>query len=337
MSKKFFVLATLTVVSSTFAVIGVSGCSSSDENPSTAPTSDGGAGSADAKLDRNTPDTSTGTTSTIEEATVGAECKNNDDCAVTGTTNDNICSIGAFDIGDMYGSPVCIQPRCTIGSSGAFEDILCDGKAGLCLPSAAGSASGTCLPLCIYTSTQISQACKGSNKCQKAYNAQAGGGAAAAIGFCSGACSEDADCKGTPGQKCQAETGQCVNAASYVPSTKKVGESCSSNTTDCSCDTNTDATKGYCGHTCTTGASGNATCAKAAGDDDNWKCTARLPTTMTSGGKSTPGFTAQPDNVLGGCALACPNGDSDCAALSASTGVTLGCTEYADGKYCQLP
>lgn len=338
MSNKVYALATLAVVSSTFAMVGLSGCSSSsDDLPDTAPSADAGAESADAKLDHNTPDTSGGQTSTAEDGTVGVECQSNDDCSVIGTINDNVCSVGAFSVGDMYGSPVCIQTKCTIGSGGTFEDLLCDARAGLCLPSSKSSSSGTCLPLCIYTSTTIAQPCKGANKCQRAYNGQGSDGSAAAIGFCSWACSEDADCKGTPGEKCKADTGTCVKPETYVPPTKKVGELCSSTSTDCSCQTKTDATKGYCGHTCTTGATGNATCAKAAGDDDNWKCTTTLPTTMTSGGTSKPAFTGQPDGVLGTCALACPNGDSDCASLAATTGVALTCTEFADGKYCQLP
>lgn len=339
MSKKFFVVGTLTMVAGTLAVLGVA-CSSSED----------GATGDSAVLDASVPeaDASKGKDSAVvgdekvpdqEEGTVGATCTSNGDCTVADTINDNICSNEAFTDGDRFASPVCIQPTCTRGPGGSFEEMLCDNKIGFCLPSSSDSLEGTCLPLCLYSSTALLQACKGDNRCAFAHpGANADG--AVAIGYCTGGCNVDADCKGTPGQKCQAETGLCVNDHNHVAFAKKLGDACDGSAASqvCSCAVGADPTKGVCAHACQVGTAGNDVCVAAAGDDADWKCTAKLPTTLTpSTGGTLPGFTGQPDGVVGSCALACPNGDADCAALSTKIGVTLTCAEFADGKYCDFP
>ena len=167
---------------------------------------------------------------------------------------------------------------------------------------------------------------------------------ASAIGFCFGACTADADCMGTAGQKCQVEDGLCVNPDKLVTYTK-VGTTCTRPATGaastCNCNfvgnftdggVSADADKGFCTHSCITGAAGNTVCGTASA---GWKCTAKLPTVDDKGAAL---FTAQPDDVSGTCALPCPGGtDTECAALVTSSGLAANlvhCKTYADGKYC---
>ncbi|AKV00828.1 Tryptophan synthase alpha chain [Labilithrix luteola] len=236
----------------------------------------------------------------------------------------------------MFGTPVCIQASCTIGSGNTINDITCANQQGLCVPTGSG-ASGVCFPFCAYSSTKIESPCAGGNKCAGAYLANGQDGTTA-IGFCAPSCTGDTDCKGTAGQQCQIETGNCVAAANHVVFTKKVGEGCDSTATTqaCVCEAGSDATKGLCGSTCVTGTAGNAACATAGGGA-NWKCTAKLKTSYTNNGQTVTGYTAQPDDIVGTCALACPNGDADCAALATAAGTTVSCLDFVDGKYCSFP
>ncbi|AKU98588.1 hypothetical protein AKJ09_05252 [Labilithrix luteola] len=339
MSKKLFVVATLTVLVGTFAVLDV-GCSSSDDGAiEQTAVVDAGGPEVDASKAKDSAVVGDEKVPSEEEGTVGATCTRKSDCTVAGTINDNVCSNEAFSDGDHFASSVCIQLACTRGPGGSFEEMLCDDKAGFCLPNATGSLEGTCLPLCLYSSTSFLQVCKGDNRCAFAHPGADNNGVAVAIGYCTGGCNVDADCKGTPGQRCQVETGTCVNGDKVASFAKKLGEACdgSAASPGCPCAFGKDETKGVCSHACRAGSAGNDVCA-AAGGDANWKCTAKLPTTLTpSTGGTLPGFTGQPDGVVGSCAFACPNGDADCAALSTKSGAALSCVEFADGKYCDFP
>src|SRR5688572_10646139 len=44
-----------------------------------------------------------------EEGTVGQLCMTDAQCEVAGSVGDNVCSIGFFTIGYLYGDPVCVS------------------------------------------------------------------------------------------------------------------------------------------------------------------------------------------------------------------------------------
>lgn len=274
--------------------------------------------------------------------TVGKPCTSDAQCEVPGKINDNVCSIGFFTIGDLYGDPVCVS-ACTRGFGNTFADILCDGdtpetSTGVCNAGAPGS-TGVCLPSCEFDSLGITSPCFGGNKCAAAYFGTEQNGDVYSLGICLGACMQDSDCHGSVGTKCQREIGLCVSAANYVTYTKTVGQGCNGAAVpeECSCNTvggiGPNANRGTCGHTCVTGPAGDALCnSKAAG----WICSASLPTQLSG----SPGFTGQPAGILGGCAKPC-NVDADCATLAAAAnvggGTTTGkCEMAAGGKICVL-
>jgi hypothetical protein len=348
MFKKMFALASVTALTGLVATVASAGCSSTttvadntETGPIVTPKGEGGVkppieGGAD-------PDSSTPTTP--EEKTVGKECASTADCKVAGSKNDNACSKGGFTDGDLLGSPVCIQPQCTQGSGGTIADLLCDDQAGLCLPTGGSDTMGICLPFCSFDSTMVTDKCAGANKCNIAYlGTDTMTMKASAIGFCFGACTADADCKGTAGQKCQVEDGLCVNADKHVTYTA-TGTSCTrgaaGSVATCNCNTvgnfadggvSKDADKGYCTHSCITGAGGTTTCEAAA---TGWKCTAKLPQVDDKGAAL---FSAQPDDVSGTCALPCTTVgiDAACTALGTTAGIPglVKCKQYADGKFC---
>jgi hypothetical protein len=339
--KKVFALASVTVLAGFVTAATSAGCSSTTEvvDPgdaaTDAPKKEGG--TKDGDVDPVTP----------EEKTVGKLCKSDADCEVAGSVGDNVCSIGFFVIGDLYGDPVCVS-QCKRGPGQTFGDILCDGDdqgaPGVCSANNPGEM-GVCFPLCEFSSTKIETECQGSNKCTAAYFGTANDGAVFSLGICLGNCKADADCKGTPGSKCQTEIGLCATTKTYVTYTKTIGQGCDSSPTVDQCNCNTvggtgpNAKFGYCTLSCLTGAAGDAQCNTAK---TGWKCSAGLPTTFTDG---KPAFTAQPDGVLGGCVLPC-TADADCAPIkTAIEGVpgavalspAVKCEDTAGFKICVAP
>ncbi|AKV00950.1 hypothetical protein AKJ09_07613 [Labilithrix luteola] len=342
MMKKFFALASISAVAGVIAAGAMVGCSSDTTNSET---TDAGETTDAAKPDSGKGKDGGGVDAqpepTIEEKTVGKECTTNADCEVANAVGDNGCSMGGFKGGDLFGTPVCIQEACTpAGANDTLDKAFCDDGPGFCLPNSA--STGICLPLCVYGSDKIEDpGCAGGNKCQAYYIGSDSSGTVA-VGFCSWACQADTDCKGTPGQKCQKETGMCLTAPTAY--TKKLGDSCadpstSTPSTECECNTvggtSADKLKGVCSHQCITGAAGDAVCAAAGTDTAGWKCTTKLPTKDSKGNAA---FTKQIDNVAGTCALPCKVA-ADCTALSTSLGLStpMTCEEFAGGSFCQLP
>jgi hypothetical protein len=348
MMKKMFALASVTALTGLVATMSAVGCSSTNTVTDGSEAGPGTSNEAGPKKEAGTPildDSGPGDTDgggIPEEKTVGKECTSTADCKVAGSKNDNSCSKGFFTAGDLFGSPVCVQSKCTQGNSNppTVGDLLCDDQTGLCLPS---GSSGICLPFCSYDSTKVIDACAGGNKCNIAYLGTDAMKKSTAIGFCFGACTADTDCKGTAGQKCQVEDGLCVNADKHVTYTA-VGTACTrdpSGAAPATCNCNTvgnladggapaNADKGYCTHSCITGAAGDAVCNTAKA---TWKCTAKLPLVDSM---NPVLFTAQPSDVSGTCAQTCTM-DSDCGALVTSSGLpaaNVKCKTYADGKYC---
>jgi hypothetical protein len=334
MFKKMFALASVTALVGLVSTAAVAGCSSSGGGGDDA---DGGGGAEGGLKEAGAPPEAgegEDAAGPPEEQTVGKACASVADCAVAGSKNDNVCSKGAFAIGDLFGTPVCIQTSCTQGAGKTVGDLLCDGNAGLCV-TASGGSKGVCLPYCDFDSTTISSACEGGNTCAIAYSAADKDGKAIAIGYCEASCQADADCKGTAGQKCQIESGLCVNADKYVAFAKAVGEGCDASKTapaDCNCNpvggTGADKDKGVCTRACITGAAGDAACGAAIA---GWTCTAKLP---AKDAMDKTQFTAQPGGVRGQCALPCVD-DTTCAPLQGSTGAPMKCKAYANGKFCE--
>jgi len=348
MFKKMFALASVTALTGLVATVAAVGCSSTttvagtdttDTGVPVKPHTDGG-----IPTPGDNEDDTMEAGGQAEEKTVGKVCTSSADCKVAGSVNDNACSKGGFQDGDLFGTPVCIQPSCTQGSGGTIADLLCDDQTGLCLPTGGSDTMGICFPFCSYDSTMVSDKCAGGNKCNIAYlGTDTMTMKASAIGFCFGACGTDADCMGTAGQKCQAEDGLCLNADKYVTYAKVAGQGCSrpvgTAAADCNCNfvgdfadggTSPNPDKGFCTHACVTGAAGNTVCQNAAA---GWKCTAKLPTVDDKGAAL---FSAQPDDVAGTCALPCTD-DASCAAIVTSSGLPatqIHCKTYADGKYC---
>ena len=349
MFKKMFALASVTALTGLVATVAAVGCSSTTTVPATDTTDSGTSGSVKHDAAPLPPDdggdtTDGGSSGTPEEKTVGKECTSAADCKVAGSKNDNQCSKGGFMDGDLFGSPVCIQPQCTQGTGGTIADLLCDDQTGLCLPTGGSDTSGICFPFCSYDSTTVTDKCAGGNKCNIAYlGTDTMTMKASAIGFCFGACTADADCKGTAGQKCQAETGLCLNATAYVTYAKVAGQGCTrpagTAADECNCNyvgtfadggASPNPDKGFCTHACITGTAGNTVCNAAAA---GWKCTAKLPTVDDKGAAL---FSAQPDDVAGTCAFPCA-ADADCMPIVTSSGLPatqVKCKTFADGKYC---
>jgi hypothetical protein len=351
--KKIFALASVTALTGVVSAVAASGCSSTTvvaNAPDGAGTaaigakctspSDCASGSckagkcaveeAGAPIEASVEDAS----GPPEEGTVGKICDTNADCSVPNAKNDNKCSKGAFTAGDLFSSPICYQRTCTQGTGGTVADLLCDGEAGLCLPTSATGNTGICLPLCEFDSTKVVTPCQGGNKCAIAYSATNTKNEVSAIGTCGGACQADADCKGTAGQICQVETGLCVNADTpkFV---KAYGEGCDGSKSapaDCNCNavggTTANKDKGVCTRACVTGAAGDTACNAAVA---GWKCTARLPVVDSN---NKPAFTAQPNDIRGQCALPCTD-DVICQPLQTSTGAPMKCKDFAGGKFCE--
>ncbi len=345
MIKKMFALASATALVGLVASVAGVGCSSS---ASDTPEEAGADASLDArKLKEAGLEDDAAPPS--EEGTVGKECKADTDCKVPGTKNDNVCSPGKFAVGDIWGTPICIQPKCTQGNTGEIEDLYCDKGAGLCVPNDSSGTSGICLPRCAFDSTKVTSNCVGGNKCVLGYYLPAAE-KTTGIGYCEAACLSNADCKGTPGQKCQLETATCKSEAELTTYAKPPGEGCTSNPTapECFCisvgGTSANAKKGVCTKACITGAAGDALCAAAgtaadggAGDGGagttGWTCTAALP---VKDDKGVAAFTGQPADLSGVCALPCQNlsGDVACADLATATGTPMKCKQFAGGKWC---
>lgn len=117
---------------------------------------------------------------------------------------------------------------------------------GACPRSLAASASPTdraslvsVSPLCELDSAGVITKCHGSNKCSATYFALLPSGEAYSLGACWGACEVDADCKGTPGSKCQSEKGECVRPDRYVAYAKLPGQGRDASATpaECNCST----------------------------------------------------------------------------------------------------
>ena len=349
MFKKMFALASVTALTGLVATVAAVGCSSTT---TVQPVDDGGSTSGIVKkpdsglpqpMDGDSRDTSE-TGSMPEDKKVGTLCSSSADCKVAGSVNNDVCSKGGFQDGDLFGSPVCIESMCTQGTGNTIADLLCDDQTGLCLPTGGSDTSGICFPFCSFDSTKIVDVCAGGNKCNIAYlGTDMTTKAASAIGFCFGACQADADCKGTAGQKCQVEDGLCVNMDKYIATYTAAGTACAkpAGTAPATCNCNfvgnhadggvaADADKGFCTHACITGTAGDAVCNTAKA---GWKCTAKLPTVDDMGAAL---FSAQPADVSGSCAQPC-TADTDCNALATAASLPLTevkCKTYADGKYC---
>ncbi|AKV04779.1 hypothetical protein AKJ09_11442 [Labilithrix luteola] len=317
--------------------LAVVACSSSDDTangtPSETTKTDGG-GSSDAAPDRKANNVDPTPADPQEERTVGNECKTTADCQVADSLNDNICSTEAYGGNDIFSTPVCVQPSCTVKGTDV-TDLLCDGEAGYCYTRGGG---GVCLPYCQFDSTSITTACQGNNKCvfDNGYVDKTRG--AIGIGFCYGMCTTDADCKGT-GQACQVSSGECVAASNVVAPTKKPGDPCTAPATatdprECACNaiggSGPDKAKGICRAPCATGAEGDATCGVTTTNGHAWKCTALLP--AENGG--TKLFTGEPAGLRGSCAQPCDT-DTDCTFAVGS--VSEKCLAAAGGKFCLFP
>jgi hypothetical protein len=341
MVKKLFALASVTALTGLVAATGAACTTETTETPA-----DAGPGDAATKKE-------TGTKPPVDEKdgeptdpelvptkTTGKECKDDSDCeGAANAVNQNLCSKGAFKDGDIYGSPVCLGECTPNANAKTVADLMCDGETGLCLGS---STSGLCVPACSYDSTTVDVPCAGGNKCAPGYTLEkTEDGTGAILGYCWGACTADADCKGSAGQKCQKETGSCVKEANLLTFAKAVGEGCNSAATpdDCNCSavggTGADKSKGFCTHSCITGTAGDAACGSVKA---GWKCTVGLYR-KDDDGKDI--FTGQPDDVLGVCAQPCTT-DTDCAGLKTAAGLngsaagagTVVCTEFSNGKFC---
>jgi len=344
MVKKLFALASVTALAGMVSAVGAAGCS---ETVTEVQPSDAGSDvKPDTKKDSGPPDD--GDDGDEEEIppskTTGKECSTTTDCEVEGTENGNICSKGAFGSkggNDVFGTPVCIGACTPNENPTQVADLLCDGETGVCLGD---SGNGLCYPACQYDSTSVAAGCAGNNKCAAAYFLNKTDGTGAAIlGICYGACTADADCKGSAGQKCQVELGVCVKEAEYKTFAKAVGDGCNgaASEQECNCATvrgeGKDKDKGYCTSTCITGAAGDAACGALK---TGWKCSAGLPKEDDDG---NPMFSAQPDDVLGVCAKSCED-DADCEDLATAAGVAGAakgdgkavCTEFANGHFCNL-
>jgi hypothetical protein len=333
MVKKIFALGSVTALVGLVATVAAAGCSSTVTSTNTT-TDDGG---GDVKVVKppveGGPEDDSSTPAVPEEGTVGKTCTADTDCNKAGTKNDNVCSKGVFNGEDFFGTPVCVQPSCTQGTSGMVSDVQCDDGAGLCLVST-GSTKGVCLPYCEYTSTTGAK-CEGGNKCAIRYIGL--GTTPTAIGSCQPACQSDADCKGTAGEKCQVETGYCHDPAKIVKYAKNPGEACdgAATTAQCVCNrvggTGANMNKGICTRACLTGTAGDGVCNTAVA---GWKCSAKLPKTDSMGKAE---FTAQPADVLGECALPCATAgtDTDCIAALGATGTPVKCKAFAEGNFCE--
>lgn len=347
MFKKMFALASVTALTGLVATVAAAGCSSTTtvaDNGETGTGSETGPKKDSGMLPIEAGPDDGSMPGTPEEKTVGKPCASTADCKVAGSKNDNACSKGGFTDGDLLGTPVCIQPTCTQGAGGTIADLLCDDQTGLCLPTGTSDTTGICLPFCSFDSTMVVDKCEGGNKCNIAYlGTDTMTMKASAIGFCFGACTADADCKGTAGQKCQVEDGLCVNADKLVTYTA-VGTACTRPATGaastCNCNyvgtfpdggASPTPDKGYCTHSCITGAAGDTVCGAAKA---GWKCTAHLPTVDDKGAAL---FSAQPADVSGTCAMPCTTVgvDAACTAIgTAAGGIAVTCKKFADGNYC---
>lgn len=335
MVKKLFALASITTLTGLVAATGAAGCTTTEvvEQSDDAGTGEGGKG---PKKNPNPidddDDDGDDDDEEIPSKTVGKECSNDDECVPEGTDSINFCSKGNFHSeggDDLYGTPVCVGLCAPAANPKTVADYLCDGEQGLCIP--AGGGQGLCLGLCAFDATKVIDACAGNNKCTPGLSVQSEKGEIFGLGYCWGACTQDSDCKGTAGQKCQAELGTCVAEKHHVAFKKDIGEVCDRTKVDeCACravgGTGPDKDVGFCTHTCLTGAAGDTLCgSKKAG----WKCSAGL---AASGDFA---FTGQPDDILGECMQPCSD-DTDCADLAAETELDVACADYAGGKFCDV-
>ncbi|MFI5298311.1 MAG: hypothetical protein ACHREM_09455 [Polyangiales bacterium] len=124
---------------------------------------------------------------------------------------------------------------------------------------------------------------------------------AGGVGYCSGGCAKDSDCKGAGYGKCQLETGMCVAATVTFP--VKLGDFCNfmltaTPPTYCNCRYNRSGVwldEGYCTQFCTIGTTGNACGA-------GYVCASGLPSAY---------FSSEPVGLAGTCLKTCAT-DADC-------------------------
>lgn len=344
MMKKFFALASMTAVAGVIAAGAMVGCSSSDD-AAPGPSDDAGttsdAKTTDAKADRNVVDNDAAPPP--EEENVGTPCTADSDCEVADSAGDNLCSKGFLSAGgaayDIFPTPVCVSGCGPINK----EDIntyFCDGNAGVCFDFGVE----VCVGGCQFTADAITTDCQGANnKCQPyLFGNDPTTKAPMILGACIGACTQDSDCKGTPGQKCQKEQGVCLDATLWSDYTGSVqGTACTKNA-DAAADTCLCATlggsgankdKGYCYSQCVTGATGQC--------GPNWTCSSHIPTTLElDDGGIEPWMTKVPTGVIGSCSFPCTtvadcNGDGK-PFEGMAEGTEVACSEYADGKFCDL-
>jgi len=360
MTSRHFDVTSVVAVGALAAIVAVAGCSSTELV--TKVIGDGGTHDGGAAREAGDDEEAS---RLPEERTVGKPCSTSKDCAIDGSVGDNYCSAdkrdGVDDPSATLSTPVCVS-ACTVPSEDDArinsQSLYCDDQVGLCVGSP--GSQGVCVGVCRFDSYRINIACAGNNRCTPEYvfaSAPSYG-----IGYCAGGCSDDEDCKGPSGQKCDKDTGACVTTLPE-PDTKGPGEACkkpasSTEKAECLCSVvgGTGATKdnGFCTRRCTTVAAFDEPDAGAEEVDGaapvpdacdawlkGWRCTAGLPTQGTAANGSVYElFTGQPPGLTGECRRPCSTTE-DCADLAAATGANVECREFAwrygkPARFCSM-
>jgi hypothetical protein len=241
--------------------------------------------------------------------TTGLACTSDAEC---GSSGDTCIQWQASFCAGM----ACTNPTNAASSSGYADYSACDSDSGVCSPNTTtNDGTGFCVPKCtVPLGGGSASGCLPGETCTAKLIDASG---TSATGSCErDACKADTDCPaGYP--KCQKETMNCVDAASYQALSGATGTACSVSaagtaTPNCLClaASSTTTSKGYCTTACITG---DATHGCATG----YTCNPRLPTTY---------FTAVPNGLAGLCVKACT------ATTGCATGTT--CQTFAGGKFC---
>lgn len=238
---------------------------------------------------------------------VGKVCTASAECDPTGAKV-GICS-NAYDPPDTVDpTPTCMALACEAGLAGIGKPCGAGG-AGVCV---SGGAAGVCVDACSFGASGAASGCATKTVCRVVSYAREAG-ATKGVGSCSGGCTANGDC--TAGQKCQTETGACVQTLQTFG--KAFGAACTS-ASECPCVH--DAGKpGFCSKFCITGGSMCPT---------GYTCDAGLPKTDVSGTL----FSSSIGGLAGDCLKDCAS-DLDCAFMSGRCDANT-----ATGtKVCRLP
>ncbi len=101
---------------------------------------------------------------TPEEGTVGKICTTDSECEVADAVGDEpVLGRSLQRRRPLQHAGLASRASATIGGN-TIADLLCDDGAGYCY-AAQGQSSGTCLPFCAFTSTEVISGCEGNNKC----------------------------------------------------------------------------------------------------------------------------------------------------------------------------